>query len=69
MHIKPHLFTKFHTSKHLGKGVTQICMFTRIQPEGEEKKEYEQFRKRHFPIVKKSPFLTNHSFDGIVTMM
>ena len=23
-----YLFTKFHTSKHLGKGVTQTCMFT-----------------------------------------
>ena len=26
--IKPYLFTKFHTSKHLGKRVTQTCMFT-----------------------------------------
>ena len=26
--INPYLFTKFHTSKHLGKGVTQTCMFT-----------------------------------------
>ena len=26
--IKPYLFTKFHTSNHLGKGVTQTCMFT-----------------------------------------
>ena len=25
--FKPYLFTKFHTSKHLGKGVTQTCMF------------------------------------------
>ena len=24
----PYLFTKFHTSKHLGKKVTQTCMFT-----------------------------------------
>ena len=24
----PYLFTKFHTSKHLGKRVTQTCMFT-----------------------------------------
>ena len=26
--INPYLFTKFHTSKHLGKRVTQTCMFT-----------------------------------------
>ena len=26
--IKPYLFTKFHTSKHLGKRVTQTSMFT-----------------------------------------
>ena len=26
--IKPYLFTKDHTSKHLGKRVTQTCMFT-----------------------------------------
>ena len=26
--IKPYLFTKFHTFKHLGKRVTQTCMFT-----------------------------------------
>ena len=26
--IKPYLFTKFHTSEHLGKRVTQTCMFT-----------------------------------------
>ena len=26
--VKPYLFTKFHTSKHLGKAVTQTCMFT-----------------------------------------
>ena len=26
--IKPYLFTKFHTSKHLGKRVTLTCMFT-----------------------------------------
>ena len=24
----PYLFTKFHTSKHLSKRVTQTCMFT-----------------------------------------
>ena len=24
----PNLFTKFHTSKHLGKRVRQTCMFT-----------------------------------------
>ena len=26
--INPYLFTKFHTSKHLGKRVGQTCMFT-----------------------------------------
>ena len=26
--INPYLLTKFHTSKHLGKRVTQTCMFT-----------------------------------------
>ena len=26
--INPYLFTKFHTSKHLGRRVTQTCMFT-----------------------------------------
>ena len=26
--INTYLFTKFHTSKHLGKRVTQTCMFT-----------------------------------------
>ena len=26
--LNPYLFTKFHTSKHLGKRVTQTCMFT-----------------------------------------
>ena len=26
--INPYLFTNFHTSKHLGKGVGQTCMFT-----------------------------------------
>ena len=26
--INPYLFTKLHTSKHLGKGVTQTCIFT-----------------------------------------
>ena len=26
--VIPYLFTKFHTSKHLGKRVTQTCMFT-----------------------------------------
>ena len=26
--INSYLFTKFHTSKHLGKRVTQTCMFT-----------------------------------------
>ena len=26
--INPYLFTKIHTSKHLGKRVTQTCMFT-----------------------------------------
>ena len=26
--INPYLFTKFHTSKHLSKKVTQTCMFT-----------------------------------------
>ena len=26
--INPYLFTKFHISKHLGKRVTQTCMFT-----------------------------------------
>ena len=26
--INPYLFTKFHTSKHLGKRVTRTCMFT-----------------------------------------
>ena len=26
--INPYLFTKFHTSKHLGKRVTQTCIFT-----------------------------------------
>ena len=26
--IKPYLFIKLHTSKHLGKKLTQMCMFT-----------------------------------------
>ena len=26
--INPYMFTKFHTSKHLGKRVTQTCIFT-----------------------------------------
>ena len=26
--INPYLFTKFHTSKHLGKRARQTCMFT-----------------------------------------